>query len=289
VVYKAWLSREFTMIRHVKFAFLAIAFASVPLFASAQTRMMPARIFSHPIQMSRPQVTSRPARTVASRPIIIRLPAAPATQHAQASSQSASSPNFSVFPNGGDGLPLSGATSFDLGQILNNVPGLGFDYSNLVALSGNLGEKAFIDPVTQQDLSLAVRLAQTPGFSGGFIPFWGYGGYSTPVVEEEPQQQQQPQVIVLQQPVASSTESADTAPASEAAAPPQSLLPDVGQFTLVLNNGEKIDAVAFTHQNDQIVYITKDGVRNSFPASDLNVSATRQINQQHGTPLQLTL
>jgi hypothetical protein len=276
------------MVRHLKFAFLAVACVSVPLIASAQTRIAPARTFSHPIQMTRAQAASTSTRTAASHPIIIRLPAAPATQRIQANSQSTPSPNFSVFPSGGNGFILSGATSFDLGQILNNVPGLGFDYSNLAALTGNLGEKAFIDPVTQQDLALAERLAQTPGFAGGFIPFWGYGGYSAPVVEEEPQQQQQPQVIVLQQPVASSAESTNNTSEPEAA-PPQSPLPNAGQFTLVLNNGTKIDAVAFTRQNDQIVYITKDGVRNSFPASDLNVAATQQINQQHGTPLQLTL
>jgi hypothetical protein len=274
------------MIRHVKFGFLLIAMVFLPFFASAQTRTAPARPVSHPIQVTSALATSTSAGTTASRPIIIRLPARPTTQ---ATSQSATaSPNFSVFPNGGNGFILSGATSFDLGQILNNVPGLGFDYSNLAALTGNLGEKAFIDPVTQQDLALAERLAQTPGFTGGFIPFWGYGGYSTPVVEEEPQQQQQPQVIVLQQPVASSAESANPTPESETA-PQQSPPPNAGQFTLVMNDGKKIDAVAFTRQNDQIVYITKDGVRNSFPASDLNVAATQQINQQHGTPLQLSL
>ena len=273
------------MIRHLRYAFVAGGLFLVPFAASAQTRIMPARPVSHPIQMTRAQTASTTGQAAASS-IIIRLPAA--SQHTESGSQSATSPNFSVFPNGGNGFLLSGATSFDLGQILNSVPGLGFDYSNLAALTGNLGEKAFIDPVTQQDLALAERLAQTPGFAEGIIPFWGYGGYSTPVVEEEPPQQQQPQVIVLQQPVASSSESANSGSAAEEA-PPESPLPDVAEFTLVLNNGNKIHAVAFTRQNDQIVYITREGARNSFPASDLDVAATQQINQQHGTPLQLSL
>jgi hypothetical protein len=47
--------------------------------------------------------------------------------------------------------------------------------------------------------------------------------------------------------------------------------------------------VAFSHVNDQIIYITTDGSRRSFPATDLNSDATVQINVERGTPLQLPL
>lgn len=201
----------------------------------------------------------------------------------------ASTPDLAVFPNGADGFIFPGAASFNLGQPNHGAPGFGFDYTHLAALNGNLGEKAFIDPVTQQDIALAVQLARSaPGVSLGFLPFWG-GGYSEPVVEEEPpQQQQQPQVIVLQQPIAATrpqTGSSRQAEPSEQQPP----LPDVGEFTLVLHNGTKIKAVAFTRQNGQIVYITKDGVRDSFAAVDLDVAATEQLNQGRGTPLRLSL
>lgn len=279
------------MIRHAKLASLAIGLLAIPLAASAQTRVAPARPMRAPVQMAHPNATrtngSAGASTVA-RPRIIRLPAAPAAQRDGSSSQMASTPNISVFPNGTNGFIFPGATSFDINQLLNNgAPGFGFDFTHLAALNSNFGEKAFIDPVTQQDIALAEQLARsTPAFAGGFIPFWGGEGYSEPV-EEEPQPQQ-PQVIVLQQPVPAtgeaSSSSAEAAPVEQ-----QSPLPDVGVFTLVLHDGNKIKAVAFTRQNDQIVYITKDGTRGSFPTTDLDTAATEQLNQDHGTPLHLSL
>lgn len=275
------------MIRCVRFGLLAVGLLAVPIVASAQTRVAPAvRPVWHPIRMAQPPA----ARTVATptRPIIVRIPVASTTRQGETSAASLNPTNFSVFPNGTFGFIPSTATSFDLNQLLNNVPGLGFDYTHLAALNGNLGQRAFIDPVTQQDIALAEQLSRSsPAFNGGFIPFWGGYGYSEPVVEEEPQPQQQPQVIVLEQPVPQRP--ASTPPPQAAPAEQQSQLPDVGEFTLVLHDGTKIKAVAFSRQDDQIVYITSDGVRNSFPVSDLDATATQQLNQQHGTPLHLSL
>ena len=278
------------MIRHRKLAWLSIGILAVPLTASAQSRFAPVRPVRAPVQVARSSAAppSSARNSTATHPRIVRLPAAPAAEQTGASSQMASTPDLAVFPNRADGFIFPGATSFDLGQLNHGAPGFGFDYTHLAALNGNLGEKAFIDPVTQQDIALAVQLARsTSGFSLGFVPFWG-GGYSEPVVEEEPQQQQQPQVIVLQQPIAApppQTGSSRHAEPTEQQPP----LPDVGEFTLVLHNGNKIKAVAFTRQNDQIVYITKDGVRASFAAADLDVAATEQLNQDRGTPLRLSL
>lgn len=281
------------MIRHAKLASLTVGLLAIPFAASAQTRVAPVRPMRPPVQMAHPNAARANgfagAPTVA-RPRIIRLPAAPAKQSTGSSSQMASTPNISVFPNGTNGFIFPGATSFDINQLLNNgAPGFGFDFTHLATLNSNFGEKAFIDPVTQQDIALAEQLARsTPAFAGGFIPFWGGAGYAEPVEEEEPQpQQQQPQVIVLQQPVpatSASSTSQETAPLEQ-----QAPLPDVGVFTLVLHNGDKIKAVAFTRQKDQIVYITKDGARGSFAAADLDTAATEQLNQDHGTPLHLSL
>jgi hypothetical protein len=63
----------------------------------------------------------------------------------------------------------------------------------------------------------------------------------------------------------------------------------VGQFTLVLQSGKQIDAVAFTRTSDRIVYITADGNRRTIAASDLNSEATVRVNQERGTPLELPL
>ena len=66
-------------------------------------------------------------------------------------------------------------------------------------------------------------------------------------------------------------------------------LPDEGQFTLVLNDGRWIEAVAFTHSNDTIVYITTAGSRYTIAANELDSDSTLRVNQERGTPLQSPL
>ena len=69
----------------------------------------------------------------------------------------------------------------------------------------------------------------------------------------------------------------DTAqPATEEQTP----LPDVGQFTLVLQNGARVEAVAFTRMKDRIVYITADGSRRTLAAADLDSAATVRVNEE---------
>ncbi|MGB6875159.1 MAG: hypothetical protein WBD87_03920 [Candidatus Acidiferrales bacterium] len=269
------------MIHHLKLGLLVAGLLSISVVASGQNRIAAARPAWHPTQVASSNAFARGSTPL--RPIIVRLPAPPVVHRVAASdSQTVSASDGSIVPNAANSFIFPGATSFDLGQLLNNVPGFGFNYTTLAALNQNFAEQAFINPVTQQEIALSERLQNTRGFGGAFIPF--FGGYSEPVLE----QQQQPPVILLQQPAAAAEEpageSAAAAPAEE-----QPPLPDVGEFVLVLHNGNQIKAVAFTRQNDQIIYITKDGVRASFPAADLDATATQQLNQQHGTPLQLSL
>lgn len=275
------------MMRKMKLGIVAAGLLAIPLLAPAQTRRMPVRAAVHPVRMVRPSV----GRAVAPvRPAVVRVPVASSARNGETSAASMSSAS-SVSPNGATVFVSPVAASTDLNQLLNNVPGLGFDYSHLAALNGNLGERAFIDPVTQQDIALAEQLSRsTPVFTGGFIPFWGgMAGYSEPVVEEQPPAPSQPRVIILQEPVAAAAQAAQPASPSPSAAQEQPPLPDVGEFTLVLRDGSKIKAVAFTRQSNQIVYITSDGIRNSFPVSELDAAATQQLNRQHGTPLHLSL
>jgi hypothetical protein len=51
----------------------------------------------------------------------------------------------------------------------------------------------------------------------------------------------------------------------------------------------QIEAVAFTHMKDRIVYVTRDGSRRTIALSDLDGDATVRLNQERGTPLQLPL
>jgi len=178
-----------------------------------------------------------------------------------------------------------GGSEVTLGQLLNPVPGLGFDFSNLAATNRDLAVRALIDPITQQELALSERLLQETPVAPVSFPF--FGSESQPVVVE----QQPPQVILVQSPAAQQPAPEAIAPRapSSAAAPEQPPLPDIGEFVLVLHDGTQIKAVAFTRQNDRIVYITKDGLRHSFAISALDAAATQRLNDQRGTPLQLSL
>jgi len=69
----------------------------------------------------------------------------------------------------------------------------------------------------------------------------------------------------------------------------QPALPDEGEFTLVMTDGTWIQAVAFTHSNYKIVYITAAGSRYTIAASDLDSDSTLRVNQERGTPLQSPL
>jgi hypothetical protein len=239
------------------------------------------------------RISPSPARVVAlrSRPSAARAAGARAPAPGRtASAPQGSSVHFRAATNSfesANGAPVS------LEQLLNPVPGLGFDYHHLSVINQDLGIKALIDPATEWKIAEARRVLHGSRFSGpGFYILDGGSYY--PVSDDSSdapaqaadsdssaQQQQQPQVVVVQAPQAD--ENSSTQEQSE------EQIPDVGQFTLVLRNGRQLEAVAFSHVNDEIVYITTDGSRRSFPATDLNSDATVQINVERGTPLQLPL
>jgi hypothetical protein len=76
---------------------------------------------------------------------------------------------------------------------------------------------------------------------------------------------------------------------SESREEPSVSVPDEGQFTLVLNDGRWIEAVAFTRSNDTIVYISPAGSRYTIAANELDSDSTLRVNQERGTPLQSPL
>jgi hypothetical protein len=171
-------------------------------------------------------------------------------------------------------------------DLLNSFPGSGSGYPGFAPSNPNLGIEALIDPATQWRLAIAERvLRATPRLFGSeYYLLDGGGAYAVPVGSTDSEQPaQQPQVIVVQAAPSTQHTAQDTA---QADAPP---LPDVGQFTLVLQNGTQIQAVAFSRMNDRIIYITADGSRRTLALSDLNTDATVQINQERGTPLQFSL
>ena len=95
--------------------------------------------------------------------------------------------------------------------------------------------------------------------------------------------------VTLQGQEALSAEEDSYAPQSAADQEAQAPLPDEGEFTLVLNDGRWIQAVAFTHSNDRIVYITTAGSRYTIASNELDSDSTLRVNQERGTPLQSPL
>lgn len=186
------------------------------------------------------------------------------------------------FDNGFGGF---GAGANTIQELLNPVPNPGFSYDHLFALNQNLGLMAFIDPATQVRLAVAEQvLRSAPFVGGGTFLLDGGGSYVVPVANEQPQAQQP--IIIVQHPAQQTAAApAPEQPAQEASEP----LPDEGEFTLVLRDGTHIEAAAFTHRGDSIVYITPAGNRRSLAASDLDAGATVRVNQERGTPLQLPL
>lgn len=261
-------------IRAARVVFLLIAGMGVSGAASAQHGFGPVSPATH----------AASAHTVGARPMVMRFPVTPAAQRiviergARAISTEttqSSSPFHSA-----SALELAGLQA-NLSELLNPVPGLGFDYSNLAAINHDLGVRALIDPITEQELALSERLLQlTPRapISSSFFA-------AEPVVMLE---QQPPQVIIVQQPQPAEQATAEAPPSAVPAEVEQPPLPDVGQFVLVLRDGTQIQAVAFTRQNDRIVYITTDGRRRSVAIGDLDTAATRRLNDERGTPLQLS-
>lgn len=263
-------------IRTAKVALMAIVGLAISSAASAQ------RGFSH-VSLSAHVATGH---TVGAPPVVMRLPVTPVVRRIViprgTSATSTQTIQSSSLFNPASTEDLVGLQT-DLGQLLNPVPGLGFDYSHLAAINHDLGIRAIIDPITQQELALSERLLQltprTPISSSFFA--------SEPVVMLE---QQPPQVIIVQQPQppAEQSTSEGSPSTTEPPAVEQPPLPDVGQFVLVQHDGTQIQAVAFTRQNDRIVYITADGRRKSIAIGDLDTAATRRLNDERGTPLQLS-
>ena len=192
----------------------------------------------------------------------------------------------------------SGITLQDL---TNQAPGLGFDYEHLAAISGNLAEKALIDPATMEELALAERFNRGGVGSSAYILGgygYGYGGGDVPVdngdaqdAQAAPAPQPAPQIIILQQPAAggqpTSQNYGDGRAAEPQAAPAH--LPEASDFLLVLKNGAMISAVAFTRQGDQLIYVTKEGNRRTMAVATIDSDATSKINAARGTPLKLSI
>lgn len=186
----------------------------------------------------------------------------------------------------------------DTSSSLEEFTGLGppINLNNLgeSGTDGNLGVEALINPVTQANLALASRLSRTGVGTGAYLLGGGYGYYPTEYDQSQSEPQQaaadapaapQPQVIIIQQPGPANAPPADPPHAEEIAPQPEPTSP----LTLVLKNGSQIQAVAFTRQGNQIVYITGSGSRSTVAVAEVDAAATAKLNDDRGTPLNLSL
>lgn len=165
------------------------------------------------------------------------------------------------------------------------VPGFGFDFTHFAAVNRNLGIRALIDPATQLQLALARQiLRETPFFP--FVPAFPFNSAGVVVVP-------QPQVVILQQPVPIE-EREERVRQAEVEAQPQPRrepepVAELGELILVRSDGKVLFAVAFSQVNDRLVYVTREGIRRSFPISELDRDATQQMNEERGTSLRLPI
>lgn len=110
----------------------------------------------------------------------------------------------------------------------------------------------------------------------------GYSPYGSAVPDYYTQGAEQPQFMVPQPGEVAPAENTPSAAASTPAAPPE-----LGQLILVRRDGKVLLAVAFTVRNGELTYVTAEGARRSFPLSELDKDATRQMNDANGTSVSL--
>jgi len=172
------------------------------------------------------------------------------------------------------------------------VPGLGFDFVHLAAVSGGLN---FTQPVFVGRR----HLLDTGVFNSGFVTPVFFGGfpYYSDSQEYQPPPQQAPQVIVIQQPVpmtavqpaAPGAGSGESSNVDTAALPPSaasSPVRDVGEFILVRRDGKVLFASVYSIIGSDIRYVTPEGFRHTLPVAELDADATRAMNEARGTTFQ---
>ena len=167
------------------------------------------------------------------------------------------------------------------------VPGLGFDFTHEAVRNRNLGVRALIDPVTQQQLALAREIRrETPvGAAPVFLP--------TVVNNIQIVVMQQPPVVILPSQEAyeeperiERTRTMESEPAPAPARAPAPVV-ELGEIVLIRQDGTLVFAVGFSTNDGRLVYVTREGVRRSFPLHELDMGATRRMNEERGTSLRL--
>ena len=159
------------------------------------------------------------------------------------------------------------------GTDFQDVPGLGFDFPHLAAISGNH------------------RLHGRRFFGGDPFGFDGFLLGPSVIVEQVPAAESQP--VVVEEEVADDAPEVQRPPrrarTSRAVSEPQpeSTLtsapePDPEQYVFVRRDGGLVFAVGYTWENGTLRYVTPEGLRRSMGRDALDLNATQQFNEQRG-------
>jgi hypothetical protein len=159
---------------------------------------------------------------------------------------------------------------------IRGVPGLGFDFQHLAAI-----ERPFRDRFGRRHRGLFF----TPLFFDALPISYPYDTeypYESGIPDYYTGAAQEPQFVIPPQQAPAETTPRATEPQTPAPPPPE-----LGQLILVRRDGRVLLAVAFTTNRGQLTYITQEGTRRSFPLSELDKDATRQMNDANGTSVSL--
>jgi hypothetical protein len=172
----------------------------------------------------------------------------------------------------------------------SGVPGLGFDFPHLAAISGALGNNSSSHFGHNGHRGQGSVVPILFGYPYGYDD-QGYDQQDQPPGQQTVEQSQpQPQIIVIQQPVPAqqtpdpgngggNLTSSGPESESQAAEP----IPDVGNFILVRRDGRILFASVFSVVGAQLQYVTPEGIRRTVALSDLDADATQQMNEARGT------
>lgn len=169
------------------------------------------------------------------------------------------------------------------------VPGLGFDYAHFAAINQNLGVRALIDPSTQLQLGLARQILRETPVLPFAAPF--FAPSSAVILLQQPS----PPVIIIQQPPApveveegarSVRRVEQETVAAQPTTPPEPPR-ELSEYVLVRRDGSVAFAVGVTTQAGRLVYVTRDGIRRSFPLADLDRDTTLRMNEERGISIRL--
>ena len=232
------------------------------------------------VSIRQPSVHARPAARSAAISTGNAGTAIPSVRHAsviQISPSGRITSGFVPFPN-----------SFDFDDTFG-VPGLGFDFPHLAAISGGQANNHFLHFGHNGHRGLG---SFVPILFGGYPYYYNDLGYDQAEQQVVSQPQPQPQIIVIQQPVPAqqgAVSGSDAGNLSASALAPQADIPirDVGDFILVRRDGRLLFASVYLVDGSQLQYVTPEGIRHTLALSDLDADATQQMNEARGTSVQI--